>query len=63
MKHYTQQNVEPIGPITVIGGKKRRITFVEIPNDLNAMIDVAKVADLVLMIIDASYGFEMVLLS
>jgi hypothetical protein len=32
----------------------------ECNNDLNSMIDLAKVADLVLMIIDASFGFEMV---
>lgn len=32
----------------------------ECNNDLNSMIDVAKVADLVLLLIDASFGFEMV---
>jgi hypothetical protein len=48
------------GPITIVTGKKRRLTFVECPKDLNAMIDLAKVADLVLLTIDASYGFEMV---
>lgn len=32
----------------------------ECNNDLNSMIDVAKVADLVLLMIDASFGFEMV---
>ena len=47
------------GPITVVSGKHRRITFIECPTDLNSMIDVAKVADLVLLMIDASYGFEM----
>ena len=40
-------------------GKKRRITFVECGNDINSMIDLAKVADLVLLLIDASFGFEM----
>eukprot|EP00727_Mastigamoeba_balamuthi_P009784 m51a1_g5428 putative ribosome biogenesis protein (1166) ;mRNA; r:149689-153735 len=60
LKHYTKRNVgDPKGPITVISGKRRRITFVECPNDLNAMIDVAKVADIVLLLIDAHYGFEM----
>ncbi len=43
-----------------IAGKKRRLTFIECNNDLNSMIDVAKVADLVLLLIDASFGFEMV---
>lgn len=32
----------------------------ECNNDMNSMIDVAKVADLVLLMIDASFGFEMV---
>lgn len=48
------------GPITVVSGKKRRLTFMECNNDMNSMIDVAKVADLVLLMIDASFGFEMV---
>lgn len=41
-------------------GKKRRLTFIECNNDLNSMIDVGKVADLVLLMIDGSFGFEMV---
>lgn len=40
-------------------GKNRRITFVEVNNDINCMIDVAKVADLVLMLIDITVGIEM----
>lgn len=35
------------GPITIVSGKTRRITFVEVKNDVNHMIDIAKVADLV----------------
>jgi ribosome biogenesis protein BMS1 len=31
----------------------------ECNNDLNSMIDIGKVADLVLLLIDASFGFEM----
>lgn len=46
--------------MTVVAGKNKRITFVECNNDLNAMIDIAKVVDLVLLMIDGSYGFEMV---
>ena len=30
------------------------------PNDINGMIDCAKIADLALLLIDASHGFEMV---
>lgn len=40
-------------------GKKRRITLMECNNDINSMIDIAKVADLVLLLVDASFGFEM----
>lgn len=47
------------GPVTVVTGKKRRITLIECNNDINAMIDIAKVADLVLLLCDASFGFEM----
>ena len=60
VKHYTRQKLGTVdGPITVVSGKYRRVTFIECPNDLNSMIDVAKVADLVLLMVDASYGFEM----
>lgn len=41
-------------------GKQRRLQFVECANDINAMIDAAKFADLVLLLTDGSYGFEMV---
>ncbi|RNA13178.1 Ribosome biogenesis bms1, partial [Brachionus plicatilis] len=60
VKNYTRQKLNNIkGPVTVVGGKKRRITFYECNNDLNSMIDAAKVADLVLLMIDSSFGFEM----
>jgi ribosome biogenesis protein BMS1 len=35
------------------------LTFVECPNELEAMVDIAKVADIVLLMIDGNYGFEM----
>ena len=35
------------------------MTFIECPNDINAMLDLSKIADLVLLVIDASLGFEM----
>lgn len=46
--------------MTVVSGKLRRLTFIECNNDLNSMIDIGKVADLVLLMIDGSFGFEMV---
>ncbi|KAK7084476.1 Glycoside hydrolase 2 (Mannanase, beta-galactosidase) [Halocaridina rubra] len=39
--------------------KTRRLTFIEVNNDINCMIDIAKVADIVLMLIDATFGIEM----
>lgn len=43
----------------MVTSKKRRITLIECNNDINSMIDVAKCADLVLLLCDASFGFEM----
>ena len=45
--------------MTVVTGKKRRLTIIECPNDMNAMCDVAKVADLALLLVDGAYGFQM----
>ncbi|GBE85281.1 hypothetical protein BKA93DRAFT_826877 [Sparassis latifolia] len=60
IRRHTKQTLNHVqGPVTVVSGKKKRITFLECNNDLNSMIDVAKVADLVLLMIDGSYGFEM----
>ncbi|KAG8935805.1 Glycoside hydrolase 2 (Mannanase, beta-galactosidase) [Tulasnella sp. 418] len=60
VKRYTKHTLSEVkGPITVVSGKKRRLTFIECNNDLNSMIDIGKVADLVLLMIDASFGFEM----
>ncbi|CAF0894337.1 unnamed protein product [Adineta steineri] len=60
IKNFTRQKLTDIrGPVTIVSGRKRRITFIECRNDINSMIDVAKVADLVLLLIDAKFGFEM----
>ncbi|TYJ15942.1 hypothetical protein E1A91_A10G216600v1 [Gossypium mustelinum] len=60
VKHYTKHNLPDVrGPITIVSGKQRRLQFVECPNDINGMIDAAKFADLALLLIDGSYGFEM----
>jgi ribosome biogenesis protein BMS1 len=60
VKMYTGQNVtDTKGPITSVAGKKRRVTFFECPLDIYSMTDLAKVADLVLLMVDSSYGFEM----
>lgn len=61
VRRYTKQTLNQVqGPITVVSGKKKRITFIECNNDVNSMIDIGKIADLVLLMIDGSYGFEMV---
>eukprot|EP00892_Ulva_mutabilis_P007124 jgi/Ulvmu1/4784/UM020_0069.1 len=60
IKHYTRQSVGELrGPVTVVSSKKRRLTFVECPTDICGMIDVAKAADVVLLLIDGEFGFEM----
>jgi ribosome biogenesis protein BMS1 len=60
VKHYTKQNLTDVkGPITVVSGKARRLTFVECANNLAAMVDLGKTADLVLLLVDASVGFEL----
>ncbi|KWU45367.1 GTP binding protein [Rhodotorula sp. JG-1b] len=60
VRRYTKNTMVDIkGPVTIVSGKSRRLTFIEVPNDLGSMIDTAKVADLVLLMIDGSFGFEM----
>jgi len=60
VRRYTKHALAHIaGPLTVVSGKKRRITFIECNNDINSMIDIGKVADLILLMIDGSFGFEM----
>ncbi|XP_018580000.1 ribosome biogenesis protein BMS1 homolog [Anoplophora glabripennis] len=60
IKSYTRSPLTEIkGPVTIVTGKKRRVTFIECNNDINSMIDLAKVGDLVLLLCDASFGFEM----
>jgi ribosome biogenesis protein BMS1 len=60
VKRYTKHTLTTIqGPITVVTGKRRRLTFLECDNSLASMIDVAKIADYVLLLIDGNFGFEM----
>lgn len=60
IRRLTKQTLSDInGPITVVSGKRRRLTFIEVGNDLNTMIDIAKIADLVLLLIDGNFGLEM----
>ncbi|KAI9874372.1 MAG: Glycoside hydrolase 2 (Mannanase, beta-galactosidase) [Pleopsidium flavum] len=61
IKRYTKQSLSsPTGPLTVVTSKRRRLTFLECPADsLASMIDVSKIADIVLLMIDGNFGFEM----
>ena len=61
VRRYTKQAIsEPRGPITVVTSKRRRLTFMECPSDsLASSIDMAKVVDIVLLLIDGNFGFEM----
>lgn len=60
VKRYTKHTLTVInGPITVVTGKRRRLTFLECDNSLASMIDVAKIADYVLLLVDGNFGFEM----
>ncbi|KAF0989749.1 hypothetical protein HZS_7668 [Henneguya salminicola] len=60
IKRYNRQQISKIqGPITIVTGKNQRVTLIECNNDINCMIDLAKIADLVLLLVDATFGFEM----
>ncbi|VDM16852.1 unnamed protein product [Hydatigera taeniaeformis] len=60
IKHFGRQLVRNItGPITVVVGKKFRLTLLECDCNINSMIDVAKIADLVLLVVNVSQGLEM----
>ena len=60
VKYYTNQNISAVnGSITVRNSKNQRITFYECSNDLSALVDLAKIADVAIVLIDARVGFEM----
>ncbi|KAF2479452.1 hypothetical protein BDY17DRAFT_257160 [Neohortaea acidophila] len=61
VRRYTKQSIsDPRGPITIVTSKRRRLTFMECPSDsLASAIDMAKVVDIVLLMIDGNFGFEM----
>ncbi|TKX26896.1 ribosome biogenesis protein bms1 [Elsinoe australis] len=61
IRRYTKQTISsPRGPLTVVTAKRRRLTIMECPSDsLTGMIDMAKVVDIVLLMVDGNFGFEM----
>lgn len=59
VKWYTKQNVREIrGTVTLMVSKTKRLTLLECPSTLSAMVDTAKIADLLIFLVDASVGFE-----
>lgn len=46
------------GPITIVASKTKRLTLFDVPSSLPAVIDAAKMATLVLIVVDATKGLE-----
>ncbi|TNJ28620.1 Ribosome biogenesis protein BMS1 [Giardia muris] len=46
------------GPITLVASKTKRLTLFDVPSNLPAVIDAAKMATLVLIVVDATKGLE-----
>ncbi|SBT87125.1 small ribosomal subunit assembling AARP2 protein, putative [Plasmodium malariae] len=61
LKHYVGITVNEVnnGPISIFTKNGRRYTFIETKDDILAMIDVAKIADICLLVIDGNFGFEL----
>ncbi|CAL8089317.1 unnamed protein product [Calicophoron daubneyi] len=60
IKHFAHQSISVIkGPLTVVVGKKVRLTFIECGCDINSMLDAAKIADVVLLVVNVRAGLEM----
>ncbi|GAA50346.1 ribosome biogenesis protein BMS1 [Clonorchis sinensis] len=60
IKHFARQAVNVVkGPLTVVVGKKVRLTFIECGCDINSMLDAAKIADVVLLMVNVRTGLEM----
>ena len=62
VKHYTGHSIPMAhlrGPITLLTASNRRVTLIEAQPTLSSIIDLSKAADLVLLTVDASFGFEM----
>lgn len=60
VKQFAKQKlINMRGPVTLVSSKQRRITIVECTQDMSTMLDLAKIADLVVFMIDGSFGFEL----
>lgn len=59
VRAYTGKSVtDPRGPITVSVSTTRRLTLYDVPSSLPAVLDIARVVDLVILVVDASKGLQ-----
>ncbi|CAL6078274.1 Ribosome_biogenesis protein BMS1 [Hexamita inflata] len=59
VKSYTGKSItDPQGPITVSVSSSKRITLFDVPNKLTAVLDIARVVDLVILVIDVERGID-----
>lgn len=49
---------DPIGPITVVASKTKRITFYDVPASIPAILDISKLVNLVIIVVNAKVGLE-----
>lgn len=60
IKYYVGITINNIkGPISIFTKNLKRYTFIEVNDDILHMIDVAKIADICILVIDGSYGIEL----
>ncbi|KAI3841172.1 hypothetical protein MKW92_017208 [Papaver armeniacum] len=57
-EHFRSYGQGPFPTLQVRNESGIRLQFVECPDDINGMIDAAKYADVAILMVDASYGFE-----
>lgn len=49
---------DPTGPITVIASKTKRITLYDVPSSIPAVLDISKLVNLVILVVNAKIGLE-----
>nr|XP_027202871.1 ribosome biogenesis protein bms1-like [Dermatophagoides pteronyssinus] len=59
IKYYTKRSVNQLnGPVTLVVSKTRRITLIECSTEIEATLDLAKIADIALCMIDIRNGIQ-----
>lgn len=54
VKQYSFKVInQPIGPITVTGSSQKRLQLFDTPSTLTAVLDIARVVDLIIVVINA----------